>query len=656
MESYFKRFVIRLFWVSALGGIVFTASSRADGYDLCIRALDETVLSPVNVITKKSCKAKFPGCLLLDPICCVPECLELPQCVVTRQITEAIDFVSRGGNVICFKEDAAEYVYENWKAGSAELILDGLTGGLAGKVTAFLALDAEALYALSTDLPGNRHRVLSEMASFAPNGTGYTQANLRGVRISDEKEDFNRDLWLTRGAITLGKLILLKRVDYAAISNRSTPYTLYDLMGSGPEDRYYEDTNLLLHEMVHVKQYDRVGTDRYFSQYILENFPEVTPGYGFGPWEQEAYLFEKTMAEAIGGFYCQRVKPFVDNHLRQFAPAESLVNCTHPAAIVGEPERLGGVLKSRPECVSWGQNRIDCFAQGTDNNMHHRWYTGSSWEGWEPLGGQITTPPSCVTRGVNRIDCFARGTDKALWQKQWDGTRWGSWQSRGGQLTSAPECVSWDREKIDCFVRGTDGALHHGWSYRDDWRGWEPLGGQIIGAPKCISWGVDRIDCFARWTDNSLRHRWWDGEGWKGWESLGGQMKSTPECVTWGVGRIDCFVRGSDDAMWQIWTEGSGWHAWNSLGGVLRSHPNCETWRAGRIDCFVRGTDSDIWHRWFNGWKWAGWLNVGTGTFRDPPTCLSWGGERLDCFVVDTNSGDMQHLWWSGLTWNGGPR
>ena len=642
--------------VATLAALLAGGPSKADGYDLCIKALDESVLSPVNVVTKKSCRVEPPGCLFIDPFCCVPHCLDLPQCVVTRQISEAIDFVSRGGNVVCFKEDAARYVYENWKAGAAELLLNSATGGVSEKITALLALDAEALYALGTDLPHNRARVLTEIKAFVPDRLGYTTANLRGVRITDERGDFNRDLWLTRGAITLGKLIILKANDYIAISNQSTPYTLYDLLGSAPDDSYYEDTNLLVHEMVHVKQYDRVGTDRYFSKYILENVPGLTPGYGFGESEQEAYIHEKLVAESIGGFYCQRVKPFVDNHLRQFAPHVPLVNCSSPARIIGQPEALGGVLKSPPECVSWGKNRLDCFVQGADDRLHHKWYGGSSWNGWESLDGQITGRPSCVTRGANRIDCFARGKDNALWQRQWDGTRWRPWARRSGVLTSSPECVSWDKDKIDCFVRGGDGALHHGWSYRDDWRGWEGLGGQIIGAPKCVSWGVDRIDCFARWTDNSLRHRWWDGESWKGWESLGGQMKLVPECVTWGVGRIDCFVRGRDDAMWHIWTEGRGWQPWESLGGVLTSAPNCETWRVGRIDCFARGTDDDIWHRWTSGWQWGGWLNVGTGTFRYAPTCLSWGGERLDCFVVDSSSRSMQHLWWSGLTWNGGPR
>jgi Repeat of unknown function (DUF346) len=74
-------------------------------------------------------------------------------------------------------------------------------------------------------------------------------------------------------------------------------------------------------------------------------------------------------------------------------------------------EDLGGILLEAPNCVTWGANRIDCFARGTDRAMYHRWWDGSTWGGWEDLGGIILEAPNCVSWSVNRIDCFARGTD-----------------------------------------------------------------------------------------------------------------------------------------------------------------------------------------------------------------------------------------------------
>ena len=69
--------------------------------------------------------------------------------------------------------------------------------------------------------------------------------------------------------------------------------------------------------------------------------------------------------------------------------------------------------------MSWGPNRLDCFARGTDNAMWHRWWDGGSWGGWESLGGIILSGPDCVAWGPNRLDCFAPGTDNALYHRRW---------------------------------------------------------------------------------------------------------------------------------------------------------------------------------------------------------------------------------------------
>src|SRR5262249_58443494 len=85
-------------------------------------------------------------------------------------------------------------------------------------------------------------------------------------------------------------------------------------------------------------------------------------------------------------------------------------------------ESLGGRILEQPNCVSWGPNRIDCFARGTDEAMYHRWWNGSAWGGWESLGGIILEEANCVSWGPNRIDCFARGTDQAMYHRWWDGS------------------------------------------------------------------------------------------------------------------------------------------------------------------------------------------------------------------------------------------
>lgn len=36
---------------------------------------------------------------------------------------------------------------------------------------------------------------------------------------------------------------------------------------------------------------------------------------------------------------------------------------------------MGGVIDGAPAAVSWGPNRIDCFARGMDNHMWHKWWS-----------------------------------------------------------------------------------------------------------------------------------------------------------------------------------------------------------------------------------------------------------------------------------------
>jgi hypothetical protein len=307
-------------------------------------------------------------------------------------------------------------------------------------------------------------------------------------------------------------------------------------------------------------------------------------------------------------------------------------------------ESLGGVILEAPNCVSWGPNRIDCFARGTNAAMWHRWWNGTAWGGWENLGGVILEQPNCVSWGPNRIDCFARGTDQAMYHRWWDGTAWGGWENLGGAIMEQPECVSWGANRIDCFARGTDSAMYHRWWDGSAWGGWENLGGIILEKPSCVSWGPNRIDCFARGTDAAMYHRWWNGSAWGGWENLGGVILEQPNCVSWGVNRIDCFARGTDRAMYHRWWNGSAWGGWENLGGIILDEPNCVSWGPNRIDCFGRGTDRAMYHRWWDGSAWGGWESLG-GIILEAPNCVSWGANRIDCFARGTDRA-MYHRWW----------
>ena len=90
--------------------------------------------------------------------------------------------------------------------------------------------------------------------------------------------------------------------------------------------------------------------------------------------------------------------------------------------------------------ASWGPNRIDIFALGTDDQMFHKaWAQGwfPSQEGWEALGGRFNSPPAVASWGPDRLDIFALGTDDQMFHKAWAQGWFPSqegWEALGGRF------------------------------------------------------------------------------------------------------------------------------------------------------------------------------------------------------------------------------
>lgn len=184
------------------------------------------------------------------------------------------------------------------------------------------------------------------------------------------------------------------------------------------------------------------------------------------------------------------------------------------------PPSAGMSTRGGADAASWTSGRMDLFSVGGAGDLAHRWY-GGSWSPWESLGGGLTSDPGSVSWGRNRLDAFARGTDGALWHIYWDQNAWGPWEKLGGSLSSGPDVSSWQSNRLDVFARGTDNALWHiSWNGAH-WSPWDSLGGTLTSAPGTVSWGPNRVDVFARGTDGNLWQRAWTGTSWTPWGSIG---------------------------------------------------------------------------------------------------------------------------------------
>jgi peptidase M23-like protein/repeat uncharacterized protein DUF346 len=64
-----------------------------------------------------------------------------------------------------------------------------------------------------------------------------------------------------------------------------------------------------------------------------------------------------------------------------------------------------------------------------------------AWRGWQDLGGPIASPPAAASWGPNRLDLFAAGTDGQLKHKAWDGSAWSALFNLGGSFKGGPAAV-----------------------------------------------------------------------------------------------------------------------------------------------------------------------------------------------------------------------
>lgn len=226
---------------------------------------------------------------------------------------------------------------------------------------------------------------------------------------------------------------------------------------------------------------------------------------------------------------------------------------------------LGGQILYGPAVTSWGGNRLDVFAVGTDRHLYHN---GGSfygpWNGWEDLGGRLTASPAVVSFSPGTLDIYGRGDDGQLWSMAWTGSGWSSWTPRGGGLTSAPGAtVDPDSGQATVGVRGSDGAL---WELR--------FGSEGPGGYSAAGFFVASAPAYAaRARDGNRRvvaYRSSDGGLVAGCAPVGGIVTSAPALVLDPSGAgISAFARGADGALWLFRGVPGVSGSWSTRGGQI---------------------------------------------------------------------------------------
>ncbi len=283
---------------------------------------------------------------------------------------------------------------------------------------------------------------------------------------------------------------------------------------------------------------------------------------------------------------------------------------------------MGGQLNSDPSIGMNADGRLEVFAQGADNTLHHAWQFDLSdgWSSWQSLAGDVAGRPAVGRNADGRLEVFARASDNTLrhvWQADAQGN-WSDWATLDGFLTSEPVVISNADGRLEVFVRGSDYALWHNWQTtpNGNWSGWYTMNGVLAGDPLVAINADGRLEVFVRGTDDALWHTSQDpiNGGWIAWQSMDGTLTSNPVVVSNADGRLEAFVRTTDNSLWHAWqTEPNGpWSGWFTMNGVVAGNFDAALNTDGGIELFAEGTDTSIWRTVQSGSNWSAWEQLGT--------------------------------------------
>lgn len=233
----------------------------------------------------------------------------------------------------------------------------------------------------------------------------------------------------------------------------------------------------------------------------------------------------------------------------------------------------GGALASQPAAVSWGPERVDVFARGTDNRLKWRTRTASGWSAWKSLGGTLSSAPTVATWAPGRLDVFARWSDDTLYQRTLSGGRWSAWTPLGGVLTSSPAATSWGTGRIDVVARTTGKDLvHRVYTTARGWSRWRNLGGTLASQPALTSPAARRLDVVFRGPAGYLRVRSFTlADGWTRTGTLGSKTFTTGPGAT-AVGDDVVVTAGTANGFRHTITRPSptrAWRVWRPVDAYL---------------------------------------------------------------------------------------
>jgi len=265
--------------------LVLTAGGRARAdVNICWELLEPVWVPPSPLDAGECTQNNWRLCAFLGLVhCCGPTCRLHPECVL-------------GGT----------FVEGHWETLQCQLMppevaLDQFVRGFLRPADDFLEpirLTAQTQIAVLTEtgseLPPFVQTIVNELMASAPvSWPRFEPGHVARLRLVSERAP-GAGLYLTNarvGAITLDRLIIMRDAYFDSLYSEP-PRTTADLLCGLTSSMFRFSIGLLMHELVHVRQWEVLGQESFLSNYLIE---VLLKGYGSDSFEAEGFSLQASV-------------------------------------------------------------------------------------------------------------------------------------------------------------------------------------------------------------------------------------------------------------------------------------------------------------------------------------------------------------------------
>ena len=235
----------------------------------------------------------------------------------------------------------------------------------------------------------------------------------------------------------------------------------------------------------------------------------------------------------------------------------------------------------------------EAFGVGNDNQIYHRYWTGSAFTDWSTLGGLgVAVASAQVAFGVNNLgnpELFVTGVDGNVYHDYSTpgrGSGWSGFSSLGQPAIGGNSPVEAGRNNLnnqELFIVGKDGYVYHKFAtpgVGSGWSGWDTL---ATPAGTTVAFGVhvgrnylNNQELYVIGVNGTMYHNFatpGKGSGWNGWDPVAPLPRAAARGdVNVGLnflGNQELYFVGSDNQVYHNYSTpglGSGWSSWSTLG------------------------------------------------------------------------------------------